>query len=66
MQPMTTAEATEILNRFKHHDHSGWYVLGDGDNADVCGEDRYEFFTPFEAVAIAAALLAREKGEGHE
>ena len=46
---MTIEEAVKILNDRKHHAHSGWYALREL----VRGEDQYEGFEHFEAIAIA-------------
>lgn len=46
---MTIEDAVRILNEKRHHGHSKWYVSGEF----VCGDDQYEFFTHFEAIAIA-------------
>ena len=51
---MTIDEAVAILNERRHHGHQGWYVSGPpGEHQLVFGEDRYEWFEPFEVVAIA-------------
>lgn len=47
---MTLAEAVAILNERRHGGHSNWYVA---DPSFVRGEDQYECFSGFEAIAIA-------------
>ncbi|APW62031.1 hypothetical protein BSF38_03563 [Paludisphaera borealis] len=58
---MTLGMAVQVLNQRRHHGHSDWYVSGDGDDdakALVLGRDRYEFFEPFEALAIAEKYMS--------
>jgi hypothetical protein len=55
----TLEDAVKILNERRHHGHSNWYVCGQGDDALVRGEDQYEVFEPFEAIAIAEKYKAR-------
>jgi hypothetical protein len=51
---MTLEAAVRILNREKHHGHSNWYISGElPSDSIVLGKDQYEFFEPFEAIAIA-------------
>lgn len=53
-QTVTLDEAVKILNDRLHHGHSRWYTCGiTADDLLVRGEDQYDFFTPFEAIAIA-------------
>lgn len=56
----TLAWAVKVLNRYWHRGHVGWYLWGESAMAMVRGEDRYEVFGPFEAIAIAGAY---EPGE---
>jgi hypothetical protein len=51
---VTLDEAVAILNEQCHHDHSQWYSSRIGpEDFLVRGKDQYEFFTAFEAIAIA-------------
>lgn len=61
----TTREAVEVLNRNFHRQRNNWYVSTTTDGRDdlVCCEDPYEWFTPFEAVAIAERYLGRACGQ---
>jgi hypothetical protein len=51
---MTLKQAVAILNAQRHHAHSDWYISEDDtENCIVFGKDQYDFFEPFEAIAIA-------------
>jgi hypothetical protein len=50
--------AIDILNHFQHRGHSGWYLRGNPPSFSVVqGQDYYESFTPYEAIAIAEKYL---------
>jgi hypothetical protein len=59
---MSLEDAVQLLNDRRHNGHSHWYIEGDiaGDRL-VRGEDYYEAFTPFEAVAIAEKYASMTK-----
>lgn len=52
---VTLEEAAAILNAHRHHGHSKWRIAG---SEFVYGQDRYECFEPFEAIAIAKAYVS--------
>ena len=55
-------DAVKILNERRHHGHSGWCLFGESDdNWLVRGKDQYEFFEPFEAIAIAEKYESEAK-----
>jgi hypothetical protein len=54
---MTLAEAVEVLNRFQHRGHAKWHA---SPNRFVRGDDYYEAFELFEAVAIAEKYLREQ------
>jgi hypothetical protein len=59
---MTLEEAVVILNERRHHGHSNWYIsVGYQNDNLVFGKDEYEFFEPFEAVAIAEKYASQLK-----
>jgi hypothetical protein len=59
---VTLSMAVDVLNTFKHREHSDWCVPPVGYWSWVeCG-DRYAALTGFEAVAIAEAYLRQHGG----
>jgi hypothetical protein len=62
--PLTLEQAVIVLNDRRHHGHSCWYISGGTPKeCFVLGRDQYEFFEPFEAMAIAEKY-ARQRGKG--
>lgn len=55
---MTLNDAVAVLNDRRHRDHSAWAAEDLGGEPIVCGDDRDEWLTAFEAVAVAEAYLA--------
>jgi hypothetical protein len=59
---MELGEAVRILNDRRHRGCDGWYVDGDGSGEQhVRGEDEYDCFEPFEAVAIAEKYAGKSE-----
>jgi hypothetical protein len=55
---MTLNEAVSILNEHRHRGHANWYVAHSSEDIAVRGEDQYEVFSEFEAIAIAEKYVA--------
>ncbi len=63
---LSAIAAAEVLNRFLHRGHAGWYASGEGDFEFIYGIDHSEAFTPFEGSAIASQYLRNSRNQEHE
>jgi hypothetical protein len=63
---MSPEQAVDVLNAVRHRGHAGWYLLGESTTSMVYGEDQYEVFYRFEAVASWPGVVARRRSAGYQ